>query len=419
MSVSNFSRAPPPALTGLDALRRADWLTGERAAAYGRILFWTSFAIAVVWIALSHGGVDPIGRPLGADFMSFWTASRLALGGHPAAAYDVGAHHAAQTAVFGRDVGYAAFFYPPMFLILCLPLGLLPYLASLAVWLAATGLAYVRVVRAWLGERAHALPALAFPAVLVNAGHGQNGFLSAALFGAGALWLERRPILAGVCFGCLVYKPQLGLMIPVALLAAGRWKTLFGAAGAAVAFSALSLLIFGAEAWRAFLVGSSLARSSLEQGLVGDAKMQSAFAAVRLWGGGVGLAYGVQAAVLAFAVAGLVWLQRHAFRGAAEGPAMVVAALLASPFLLDYDLILLAIPLAWMVREGARTGFLPWEKTTMLLAFVLPAISRTLATQAHIPLAPPVMGVLFLLILRRGSPGSGAAAGVPESARAA
>jgi hypothetical protein len=296
---------------------------------------------------------------------------------------------------------------------LCLPLGLLPYLASLAIWLAATGYAYVRMARAWLGERIGVMPALAFPAVLVNAGHGQNGFLSAALFGAGALWLERRPILAGVCFGCLVYKPQLGLIIPLALLAAGRWKSIAGAAGAVIVLAALSFALFGADAWRGFLAGSGLARSTLEQGLVGDAKMQSAFAAVRLWGGGLGLAYAAQAVVAAFAAVGLVWLQRRAFRGPAEGPAMIVAALLASPFLLDYDLILLAVPLAWMFREGVRTGFHAWEKTTMLLAFVLPAISRSLATQAHLPIAPLVMGALFVLILRRGAARSDVAAMVP------
>ena len=41
---------------------------------------------------------------------------------------------------------------------------------------------------------------------------------------------------------------------------------------------------------------------------------------------------------------------------------MVAAALLASPFLLDYDLTLLAIPLAWSVREALRAGFAPGER---------------------------------------------------------
>jgi len=386
-----------------NALRNADWLTAERARAYGWILLALSIGVAVVWVALAPAGVDLAGKPIGADFTSFWAAARLALACGPASAYDVAAHHGAEISILHRDTGYAAFFYPPIFLMICLPLGLLPYPAALAAWLGATGLAYWRAVRAWLGARFGAMPVFAFPAVLVNAGHGQNGFLSAALFGAGALWLDTRPILAGACLGALAYKPQLGLMIPAALAIAGRWKT-FAAAGLTVAvLAAASLLLFGADAWKGFLADSGLARAALEQGLVGDAKMQSAFAAVRLWGGPLWLAYGLQLAVVIAAAAGLIWLQRRSPRSAAEGPAMIVAAALASPFLLDYDLIILAIPLAWLLRAGARTGFLDGEKTTMAAAFALPLVSRMLATDARLPLAPFVMAAIFLVVLRRGA----------------
>ena len=387
---------------GLDALRRADWLTGERARAYGWILLGVSLVVVVGWALASRGGLDPTGKPLGTDFTSFWTASKLALSGTPARAYDIAAHHAQQTALFGRDTGYAAFFYPPTYLLICLPLATLPYLASLAAWLGATGTLYWRMARGWLGARLGVMPILAFPAVLTNIGHGQNGFLSAALFGAGALWLETRPILAGACLGALAYKPHLGVMIPIALAIGGHWKSFAAAAVTVIALAAASLGLFGVDAWRGFLADSGIARAALEQGLVGDAKMQSAFAAVRLWSGGVGLAYAVQAAVVAAVAAGLVWLHRRAPRGPAEGPAMIVAALLASPFLLDYDLVILAAPLAWMVSEGMRTGFRDWEKTGLAAAFVLPAVSRTLATQIHLPLAPFVLAGLFALILRRG-----------------
>jgi alpha-1,2-mannosyltransferase len=81
---------------------------------------------------------------------------------------------------------------------------------------------------------------------------------------------------------------------------------------------------------------------------------------------------------------------------------MILAALLASPFLLDYDLMLLAIPLAWMAREGLRTGFRPWEKLTLLAAFVLPIASRSIASSLGLPLAPLAVGALFVLVLRRG-----------------
>jgi hypothetical protein len=387
----------------LAVLSRADWLTARRARAWGWLLLAVTILIAAGWIAASHGGLDPTGKPLGTDFTSFWTASRLALAGSPQAVYDVAAHRAQQAALFGHDTGYAAFFYPPMFLLLCLPLAGLPYLAALAAWLVATGALYWRMARAWLGQAFGAMPIFAFPAVLSNVGHGQNGFLSAALFGAGALWLERRPILAGFCLGALVYKPHLGVIVPVALLIFGRWKTVAAAAAAVIALAAASYLAFGPETWRGFLTDSSLARSTLEQGLVGDAKMQSAFAAVRLWGGGVALAYAVQGLVAAAAIVGLCWLRRRAPSSGAEGPAMIVAALLTSPFLLDYDLVILAAPLAWMLREGAGKGFLSWEKLILLAAFVLPVVSRTIATDLDAPVAPFVLTALFVAILRRGA----------------
>jgi hypothetical protein len=383
--------------------RDGDWLTAARANAYVLILSWLTAAAMLAWVALSRGGLDPTGKPLGTDFMSFWTASKLALGGAPWSPYDVAAHHAQQTRLFGHDVGYAAFFYPPIFLLICLPLALLPYLVSLSVWLAATGVAYFRVVRTWLGKEFGAAPVLAFPAVMITVGHGQNAFLSAALFGAGARWLDRRPWLAGVMFGCLAYKPHLGLVIPVALLAARRWRTFAAAALSVATLAGLSLAVFGAETWRAFIADSAVSRAALEQGLVGDAKMQSAFAAVRLLGGDLTLAYGAQIAAMAMAGGAVVWLQRRAFRAAAEGPALVAASLLATPFLLDYDLLLLAIPLAWMFREGVRSGFLPWEKTLLAAAFALPAVSRTLAADVRLPLAPLVVGALLIAILRRAS----------------
>ncbi len=387
----------------LAALRDADWLNRERALAYSRILFFLTFAAALIWIGLARGGIDRAGKPLGTDFVSFWTASELALEGRAADVYDVATHWSAQKALFGPDVAYTAFFYPPPYLLICLPLAALPYFWSLAAWLAATGYAYWRVLRAYAGARIDALAILAFPAFLVNAGHGQNGFLSAALIGGGALLLDRRPILAGLCFGALIYKPHLALMIPIALIAARRWSAFAAAATSASALLAATWIVWGGAIWRAFLTTTPLARASLERNLVGDEKMQSVFAAVRLLHGGLTLAYSLQALTALAAAAALVWLNRRRFRSEAEGPAMVAAALLASPFLLDYDLTLLAIPLAWLAREGLRAGFAPGEKSALALAYVLPLFSRPLAGTLGLPVAPLAIAAAFYFLLKRAA----------------
>jgi hypothetical protein len=384
-------------------LRDAEWLTRDRALAYSRILFLFTVVLALMWIGLARHGIDRAGKPLGADFVSFWTASQLALAGRASEAYDVAAHWSAQKALFGDDVAYAAFFYPPPYLLICLPLAALPYFWSLAAWLAATGLAYWRVLRAYAGPGIGAIATLAFPAFLVNAGHGQNGFLSAALIGAGALLLDKRPVVAGLCFGALVYKPHLAIMVPIALIAARRWTVFAAAAASASALVVASWLVWGVAIWRAFLAAAPLARASLERNFVGNEKMQSVFAAVRLLHGGLTLAYTLQAATALAAAGALVWLQRRRFRSAGEGPALIAAALLASPFLLDYDLTLLAIPLAWSAREGLRAGFAPGEKSALALAYVLPLFSRTLAGAVGLPLAPAVIAATFYFVLRRAA----------------
>jgi alpha-1,2-mannosyltransferase len=381
-------------------LRDCAWLDADRARAWTRILLAITALGCIGWIALSAGGLDREGKPIGTDFVGFYSASRLALDGRPDLAYDVAAHWAAEKALFGPGLGYTAFFYPPPALMIALPLALAPYFWSLAAWLTATGYAYYRVLRLYLPSLDPAA-FLAFPAVFVNVAHGQNGFLSAALIGGGLLVMERRPALAGLLFGAMAFKPHLALAIPFALVFARRWTSLAIAAAAAAAFSLLSLAAFGAAAWDGFFADATFARSALENHLVGDEKMQSVFAAVRLMHGSPALAWGAQIATALSVLAALFSLQAKAFRTAAEAPAVVCAGLLMSPFLLDYDLTLLAIPLVWLLGQARRSGFLPFEKALMAFAYLLPLVSRAAAGAIGLPLAPLTIAAVLALTVRR------------------
>ena len=112
---------------------------------------------------------------------------------------------------------------------------------------------------------------------------------------------------------CLAYKPQFGLLIPLVLprqrtLACGR-----GGRGNRRRARALAVtLAFGAEVWRAFLAstGNFTRTVVLEQGGTGWFKIQSVFSWVRMWGGGVTLAYVLQGAVTFAVAATLAWLWR-------------------------------------------------------------------------------------------------------------
>lgn len=391
------------ALSILPLLRDARWLTPSRAWAYGWILLLVTVGVTLAWGLLSCGGMDLRGMPLGSDFVAFWTASRLSLAGRPFEPYDLSALRVAQEALLGSKTPFFAFFYPPPFLLVCLPLALVSYPLALASWLCTTMTAYLLAVRRFLPSGSGLMPLIAFPAAFVTITHGQNAFLTTALFASGVWWLDRRPVLAGACLGVLIIKPHLVILVPFALFATRRWIALIACAGSAAVLCGLSLLVFGPETWSAFFQSSRLARLALEDDIIGFGKMQSVFAAVRLLGGSATIGYALQATVALAAFAGLVAMQRRCPESKAFGPGLVITALLTSPFLLDYDLTLLAIPLAWMVNRGVTDGFLPWEKTGLVCGFMLPALSRPLALATGFPLAPIVIVMLLILLIRRGT----------------
>jgi hypothetical protein len=154
-------------------LREAPWLHPTRARAWCSVLAIMIAMFVIGTLARSDGGTDGSGKPLGTDFFCFWTASHLALEGHAAFVYQPVLHQAAQHALFPQlPPAYLAFFYPPTFLLLCLPLALLPYLPSLAIWLIAGLSVLFAGLRRLLPQGWAIVPTLAFPAVLDNLAHG-------------------------------------------------------------------------------------------------------------------------------------------------------------------------------------------------------------------------------------------------------
>jgi hypothetical protein len=280
-------------------------------------------------------------------------------------------------------------------------LALLSYGWALALWLAATGAAYAAVIARMLRSRAAAWAALGCPAALLNILHGQNGFLSAALFGGGLLALERRPALAGALLGGLVYKPQLAGLVPVALVAARQWRALAAAIVSVATLTGASLALFGAKTYAAFLANAPLARRTLESGLVEWPKMQSAFAAIRLAGGSAAAAYAAQIALALVGAAAVAWAWRGDARCEAKAAVLAAASLLVSPFLLHYDLVLLAIPAACVVRMAAADGFLPWEKIGLAAAWLLPLVSEQIADLTRVQVAPVMCALVLAIAWRR------------------
>lgn len=382
-------------------MREAAWLNAERVRAYG-----IGYAIFALWV-LGDTVVGLLGwrdmPPGDADFLSFFAAARLALEGRPEAAWDRAAHALAQTAAQGTPGRYYAFFYPPTYLLLCLPLGLLPLLPAFAAWVAVTAGALLAALRAWLpgGGWVAVMLALLAPASVINATHGQNAFLTAALLAAAGLALDRRPALGGAALATLAFKPQLGLLVIPALLAARRWAVLAWACATGLGWIALSLLAFGPEAWWAFIARLPDAGAAMASGELQAWKLQSVQAMALTFGVPHGVATALQAAAALAAVAAVAWSLRRRPGGRAEVAAIAAGAPLVTPFVFSYDLVLLLVPVALLVGEGRRGGFLPWEKAAVALAWLLPGVSLGLGIHAGISLGPLPAAILLLLVLRR------------------
>lgn len=385
----------------LNALRSGAWLTRGRLRIYPLLLGGALGAAVLGLILTRSGSLDHWGRPLGTDFSQFWVAGQEVAAGHPAQPYDNAAHAAAQAAVFGPTGGFYSWPYPPYFLGLAALFARLPYLGALALWQASTMALYLATVMLaaplrQAGRGAVILAALAFPAVTVNLLHGHNGFLTAALLGGGAMLVTRRPLLAGVMFGLLAYKPQFALAVPIALAAGGHVRTVAAAALTAAAATLVVLSVFGLEPWQAFFASLTFTREMvLEQGGPGFAKMQSAFAAIRLLGGPVALAYAVQGVVTATVLAGLAWLWRRPSDIRLKGAALMTASLLSTPYCLDYDLTVLGPAIALAASHGTGRGFAPYGKTLLAAIWVMPLLARPLATSLGVPVGAALMLIFF------------------------
>jgi hypothetical protein len=248
-------------------------------------------------------------------------------------------------------------------------------------------------MRAILPRPQTLLVAAAFPAVFVNIGHGQNGFLTAALLGGALQLLDRRPWLAGALIGCLAYKPQFGVLIPVALLAGGRWSTIAAAAVTIVVLVAISFATLGGTVWHAFADSMTFTQTVvLEQGDTGWEKIQSIFSAMRMWGASVHTAYAIQIALALTLAASLAWLWQSDAAFELKAAALATASLLVTPYVLDYDLVALAVSIAYLVRHGLNRGFRDYEISLLAAAWMVPLLSRSVAGVSGIPL-----GLLVLL----------------------
>ncbi len=347
--------------------------------------------------ALLAGLAKPgIGMELtNADFINYWMAGKLVLAGKTALLFDPPAYNAHLQAMFGTDYPPHAWSYPPHAIFIFLPLGLLPYKLALVVFMALSGFAHFWALQAFV--RVHAPGAdrqwliaghLAFAAVNIAAV--QNGFLTAALLLGAFAATGRHSLLAGFLLALLTFKPQLGILVPVALLFSRQWHTILFAAFFTAVMVLLSMAAFGFESWKAYVEITLPFQQGVMTGWSGGMllMMPTVLSALRLEGFDGGFASlaqsGFSAAMLPLALLAL-W---RAESGVTRFFALCLGSFAILPYSFNYDMGALASASAVLLATATAAVL---ARTTLIAAIALSPVLVILAGIAGLPITPVLL----------------------------
>ena len=351
------------------------------------------------------------------DFYALWSSAALAHDGAAASNYDPDALHLRQVALGMHADGYNPFPYPPTFLLILAPLGGLGLAAAYWLFMSATLAVYLWAAAGRLRDWPLAIGALIAPATSVALMSGQSGLLSGGLMLGGLRLADRRPLVAGVLFGLLAYKPQIGVLVPVALVAAGLWRTIFAAAVTALLCVALSSAVFGLNIWPEWLASLTAYSGRYEPVAF---LMPTIAANARMLGASAPLSLVIQA-FAAVPVAIVVWRASREGVTPRVGALLVVGTFLATPHAFNYDMPVTGAAALWYLSERLRAArSLTLVEIVVLTAFlILPVAMLTMGRGAPpISWAPLLLMFCLLAKSRAARLGSTHAPAVPLAASA-
>lgn len=381
-------------------IREGAWLTWDRIG-FACLCSAIGLSLGLVWLLLVPNSFGAPNGTLLMDYFSFWLAGRQALAGIPEIVYVPAEFSALQVEISGSETVFG-FFYPPSFQLLLSAFATLPYKVAFAAFVVTTTALLCLSCRLITGKWMLAACLILIPACANNAFHGQNAALTAALYGFFLVGVERqRMILAGIALGILTIKPQLGILAPVALIASMNWRTFLSASVTTLVLAGLSATVLGIGVWQVFWQQAPVASAMMELGGVEWGKMISVYGSLRQFGLGHGVSMAVQATVGLGALA-CVWKAWRATKDMAVRSAVLIGGtLLVTPFALTYDLTLLVIPCAFLIREGLKQGFLPYDRILLALVIGLSASTAPFAILLGFPLAPLLPATMLFLGMRR------------------
>ena len=377
-------------------------LNRNRLSVYSRVFIVLYVVVILALLLFRNGLLDPMGKPIGTDFLAHYAGSWLALNGEAASAYDNDRIRDVEADVIGSPPPPLYWLYPPTYFLFIWPLAFFPYLPALAGWMALTCAGYVAVVRRIFPDRLTVPLTLAFPGTLQNLLQGQNGFLSALLMGGGLLLLRHRPLWGGFVLGLTSYKPHLSVLVPIALVVGREWLAVLGYIGGAVGLMLVSFVVFGADVWSAYVEKMMFAGQVLQQGGAPLFKAPTTFALTRLMGADLATARAFQAVVSVAAAAAVIWIwARASVPFALKAAALVIGGLLFTPSAYDYDLAILAVPIAWIVLHMSEFGRDRTQEWVLVVAWLTPVAVPIVAAATNAQFGPVVLAAMLWVVLRR------------------
>jgi Glycosyltransferase family 87 len=388
--------------------RRIDSLITE-----SRIQFYASgvaqgYILGLAIRLFRHRWVDHPGAGTCTDFIWIWLASKFALASMAFQAYDYSRFSASRPALVGGPSCLLEHFdYPPILLLFIYPLGLPPYWIAFVVWITATLCIYLGAVYAIMPRWAAVLAALAPPPVFFNVLLGHNGFLTAGLIGLALATMERRPSLSGLFVGLLTYKPQFAILFPLALIFSRHWRALTSAVLTSVLLATMAAIVLGWQTWPAFIGAMSDRASSLSDVPELNVPLVSIFGVFRTLSVSAKISWTAQLAITMVVAATVCTLWARPVSYSLKAAALAIGSLLASPHVHGYDVCILTIGVAFLVRDGLSRGFLPGERAAILACWA----GLFLLTG---PIPPIICVVLLVLSVRRAVRLPGPAATVSD-----
>jgi len=363
-------------------------------------------ALYVIFMLSGGPVIGPALNVLFADFLVFWAAARAVLEHKPGLIYSIDVFTQYQNVLFAdrfpNVVHFRPFFYPPIWLLMLLPFGLLGVAKAFGVFITgtmalATILAQTTLAQATLAQRVRDLwgwlAVLTSPAAVWVVLAGQNTFLSVALFYGGFALLRPSPVAAGILLGLLSYKPQIWVLVPLALLAGREWRALGWMIGTVAALALVSLGVFGPDLWLAFLESMREAASPRVVDEMFERifmHMTTLLAAARIVGLPAALSGAVQVAGALLAIAAVIFAFGRKGQSDARIAVLATATFLVSPYTLNYDLLMLMPAAVAMFRLGVKDGFRPMERLVLLMLWLIPTLGMIL-NRLELPLMPLVI----------------------------